>query len=116
MESVWLVEGEMTTEELEIWKKLNELPEVKKVKGEWIKSDMVILRSHTIIDRLITVNGPEEGDIWVPHLYDPIRPERSLWGMMDWDAPYTPPLVDGREEFFIRPDLAIAKAIIERSK
>lgn len=107
----------MTTNELEIWKRLNELPEVKKAFGEWVEGDWFIPSGGDGTCEIGCCYNPcymEDSDIWIPKLYDPIRPERSLWylsGDIRWNWS-----VDQKLQFMLdaRPDLALAKAIIEQ--
>lgn len=120
----------MTTDELEIWRTLNECEVVKKVKGEYKEAGDYYIRRN----RLITSTGLgrwEKGELWIPPLYDPIRPERSLIGIYrnvrteyyklqhpNSDAKDVWRWVEDdlsntmfRQD---RPDLALAKAIIEQ--
>ena len=108
----------MTTDELEIWKRLKDCECVHPgywlpLNGDryiWIDADG---NPHVKIYyiRKEEING---SCIWIPPLYDPIRPERSLWGMSEdirhrWGSQF-------EEACFLntaRPDLALAKAIIE---
>ena len=112
----------MTTEELEIWKRFNELECVKKAFGEWIGGDMftipdeATLRMYHFQDHCegcdYEVNN--FGVIRIIPLYDPIRPERSLWyisGDIRWNWAENDKL-----QFMLdaHPDLALAQAIIEK--
>lgn len=106
----------MTPSELEIWKALNELPEVKKVFGQWYIGDICIIDKKGTLHTMQYNNSKDTHSIWVPPIFDPIRPERSLRGLfleivndsVRWHSCMV--LKDAR------PDLALAKAIIERSK
>ena len=126
----------MTTEH-EIWKRLNKLECVKKVFGAWRYGDFYTLygsiyqidEDDTDYNKHKTTMGKDE--VWIPPLYDPVRPERSLIEIL-----YTI-LVnkhdDGwrdikhlygwaREEIgrivglSDRPDLALAKVILEQKE
>lgn len=108
----------MTTAELEIWKRLNECECVKTVREQWVKGDRYISLFDGDFGLIENDGGISLGDpdIWIPHFYDHIRPERSLWGMAgdirwNWSE-------QKKIEFVLsdRPDLAIAKAIIEQEE
>jgi hypothetical protein len=124
---------EMTTEELEIWRKLNECKAVKKVKGLLELGDVVCFRNkigrvsemqvnHNVANKreYVTVHVNLIGWIeeqyltWLPPLYDPIRPERSLWGMSagireEWSVMQAGIFIASE-----RPDLFLAEMIIEQ--
>lgn len=103
----------MTTEEPKIWEALNELPEVKAVWKEWESGDFYISgemkNPYILKSSLPYILFNQESLIWVPPLFHPIRPERSLWGIADkmnvWADLYST-CNNGR------PDLALAKAIL----
>ena len=103
----------MNQDEPEIWTRLNECECVKNVFGSFISRD---LGWNTELCAYVEVNGimgshPEI--LWIPPLYDPIRPERSLWGIAGGTANMTwAKLVAFVESD--RPDLALARAIIEQ--
>ncbi|MEN6621447.1 MAG: hypothetical protein ABFD50_07870 [Smithella sp.] len=116
----------MTTDELEIWKRLNECECVQKAfdvsqhldRFCWQSPDGRIHTYFTVAEGC----GKGFADIWVPPLYDPIRPERSLIGMIDtnqWHVElFSSSILYLRryeDDLVIkdRPDLALAKAIIE---
>jgi tRNA G26 N,N-dimethylase Trm1 len=108
----------MTTDELEIWKELNECEGVKQAFECWHEHD-----------NYLDVVGDEEDEytlcnicdcythydpIWIPPLHDSVRPERSLWEMSrkiredaSWEDAYRFSISD-------RPDIVLAKAIIEQ--
>ena len=123
----------MTPNELEVWKELNELEVVKTAFDPCQPGDRFCYEYHGKIHTYITAaeGGGMDGDhYWIPQLFDPIRPERSLIGlasqqgsvdvhyndwMMKWVTHITPD--DEYEQWTAdRPDLALAKAIIERCK
>lgn len=147
----------MTTEELEIWKRLNECECVKRVFGWWEIGDLlwddygeefgyVIGKQETeftggrieITARVEYFSGLQSNirrdsieKYFIPPLYDPIRPDRSLIGMVKgivilrhtpwlkencWVCEILDPLsgVKDQEVNAHRPDLALAKAIIEQ--
>lgn len=108
----------MTTEELEIWKALNELKCVKKVKGHLDLGDNCLSRDSRgcRIGQYVAAPNQVYDDLWIPPLYDPIRPDRSLWKIaanIRWDWSETTKL-----QFMItdRPDLALSKAILEQKE
>lgn len=121
----------MDNNELEIWRALNELPEVKKVFGEWDFGDRYVSKGDGGI--LCEVWNPERmsDEDFVPPLYDSIRPERSLIGIMFSQIEADAIKKNGSSEITEltmhalktlglrraitadRPDLAIARAIIE---
>lgn len=112
----------MKTDELEIWKRLNECECVKKAfdvsqhldRFCWQSPDGRIHTYFTVAE------GCEKGsaDVWLPHLYDPIRPERSLIGI--YRAIHPDYGSKANHDFLAavmyadRPDLALARAIIEQ--
>ena len=108
----------MTTDEPEIWKKLNECECVKKVFGDyWLVGDRCS-NMFSASGEIYTVSQVTErngiNSYWIPPLFDPIRPERSLWylsGDIRWNWSG-----DQKLQFMLdaRPDLALAKAIIEQ--
>lgn len=106
----------MTTDELEIWRTLNECECVKEVFGKWVEGDLFYdpYNEHQIVGRW---NWTAIGRnlIWIPLLYDPISPERSLWGMSEEirDRKWSPGDCIIFASLTDRPDLALAKAIIE---
>ena len=102
----------MNQDEIEIWTRLNKCECVKKVKGYWLPRDYCLEESGAITNYY---SCGEIDPIWIPPLYDSIMPERSLIGIykslptslsMRWNL--------GSFLFFNRPDLALAKAIIEQ--
>ena len=112
----------MDNEELEIWKALNELPEVKKVFGAWRYGDFYTLygsiyqidEDDTDYDKHKIIIGKDE--VWISPLFDPVRPERSLWYLSrEIRGNWTP---SDKILFAIRkrPDLALAKAILEQKE
>lgn len=111
---------EMTKEEPEIWKRLNECEAVKKVFGcEWLYGDKYLDDGEiqTIDNESLRccLSPPKAGgNIWIPPLYDPIRPERSLWGMSagireEWSVMQAGIFIASE-----RPDLFLAEMIIEQ--
>ena len=110
----------MDNEELEIWRALNKLPEVKEVFGEWDYGD-TYCNCHGFLGHFPVANGTWDYTndgwkfaIWIPPIYDPIRPERSLWhlsGDIRWHWSVSERL---QFTFDARPDLALAKAILEQ--
>ena len=100
----------MDNNELEIWKKLNECEAAKKAFDSWwLEGDVFLDPSNQQMGRW---NWTENGRklIWIPPLYDPIRPERSLWMIAYNLGLYNLEVIASD---FLRPDLALAKAIIE---
>lgn len=122
----------MTPEELEVWKELNDLDVVKKVRGEhWMDGDLYITYQTRKIKRMDCgmVIDDCDPDVWLPLLFDPIRPERSLMGIastqydveMHYNMGFVFHLCDKITGEYMfggydgnRPDLALAKAIIEQ--
>lgn len=125
----------MRTDELEIWKRLNECECVRPdywlpLNGDryiWIDADGNPRVKNYYIGKE-EING---SCIWIPPLYDPIRPERSLIGIAKgtvqlrmnpflfgkWVCDiYNEDGVRSSQTVSDRPDLALAKAIIEQSK
>jgi hypothetical protein len=105
----------MTTNELEIWKKLNECECVNKVFGDyWLVGDRCS-NMFSASGEIYTVSQVTErngiNSYWIPPLYDPIRPERSLWMIAYNLGLYNLEVIASD---FLRPDLALAKAIIEQ--
>lgn len=108
----------MNQEELKIWTRLNECEYVKKVKGHyWLVGDRCVNLFSQVNDIYTighSISVDDLDSIWIPPLYDPIRPERSLWymsGDIRWNWPEQEKL-----GFMIDacPDLALARAIIEQ--
>lgn len=119
----------MTTYEPEIWKRLNECEAVKKVFGGWEVGDRFAFGKEiqTVTDE--SLNQHRRQAVWIPPLYDPIRPERSLIGiaMVKYDVElhvnqgWVCHLLDKQSGAYLyggydtaRPDLALARAIIEQ--
>jgi len=105
----------MTTDEREIWRKLNECKAVKKVKGWWEIGDHYY--SHR--DSCVLVLNDDDTDLgiedlFVPPLFDPIRPERSLWGMSEKIREEWSVMQAGIFMHSDRPDLVLAEMIIEQ--
>lgn len=106
----------MTTDELKTWEALNKCECVKKVFCGLQPGDRYYCMMNDDYGIQFDTMGACDVtcDIWVPPLYDPIRPERSLWGMSE----------EIREEWSImkvgifiaseRPDLFLAEMIIEQ--
>ena len=119
----------MTTEELEIWKALSKCKCVRKVKGDWDYGDIYCNHygsfGHFPVanDTWDYSNDGWKSAIWIPPLYDPIRPERSLIEIVkklanDPSLPiYKQAALEQNLDFCLdsdRPDLALARAIIEQ--
>jgi len=133
----------MTTEELKIWKRLNECEAVKKAKVGWMIGDGVFFNeTYGFIDQIKETDYgiyiyckwyDEEGSgtrdtpdfvdehfIWVISLFDPIRTERSLIGIyidIMLRKRFSKKSIERALKRIItldRPDLALAKAIIEQ--
>lgn len=124
----------MTYEEIKTWKELNELERVKYWRKFWHDSDLyldVVGDDETDYNAYSRIYGRcrKGTNIWVPPLFELILPERSLIGIYvtmlveyydgDWEDKAK--LVRwAREETgriigqSYRPDIALAKAIIER--
>ena len=100
----------MDADELEIWRALNELPEVKAVFGQWYIGDICIIDKKGTLHTMQYNNPKDTHSIWVPPIFDPIRPERSLWMIAYNLGLYNLEVIASD---FLRPDLALAKAIIE---
>jgi hypothetical protein len=108
----------MTTEERDTWEKLNKCKCAKKVFGSFIPGD---LGWNTELCAYVEVNGimgshPEI--LWIPSLYDSIRPERSLIGIFATlfeKKRFTRKTIERILRTIIRldrPDLALARVII----
>jgi len=105
----------MNTDELKTWEALNECECVKKARGNHHETNDLFITSVDYNLRLLNT--------WVPLLYDPIRPERSLIGIvasimlklypeMSEESAYKETcLIAGKST---RPDLALANVIIEQ--
>ena len=125
----------MTTEELKIWKRLNECESVKKVFGvNYLPlriGDFYCCPRKTGISRVEDIYTVPKNAIWIPPLYDPIRPERSLIGMVEslgytinlyqnlmllpahrWVCELLKDCIKINVVCLDRPDLALAQAII----
>lgn len=121
----------MTTSELEIWKALNELPKVKAVFGEgYQRYDLFwceeLEGERYYCDCEYCNKSCEFDRTWVIPLYDSIRPERSLWGIFkkmvleinagwevkDWADSHIGRVAGSSD----RPDLALARAILEQKE
>jgi len=104
----------MTTDELKTWQALNECEAVKKVFGGWEVGDRFAFGKEiqTVTDE--SLNQHRRQAVWIPPLYDPIRPERSLWGMSagireEWSVMQAGIFIASE-----RPDLFLAEMIIEQ--
>jgi hypothetical protein len=124
----------MTTEELKIWKRLNKLKCVEKAKGNLRMGDNCLSRYDRgfEIAQYVAASNQIYDNIWIPPLYNPIRPERSLIGIArgivslrknPWlpsDKQWVCEILDSQsgvrdsQLFADRPDLALAQAIIEQ--
>lgn len=122
----------MTTEELEVWKRLNECECVKKAIDVWYVGDHYLRQHGGILEMCTAVRSNsmmKDSDLWVPPLHDPICPERSLIGiaMVKYDVElhvnqgWVCHLMDKQSGERLyggydtdRPDLALARAIIEQ--
>ena len=121
----------MEQSELEIWQALNELPEVESVRGQWHVVDNVIRHDTKELDIVYPLDlACGQDAVWLPPLYDPIRPERSLIGIaksMGYEInlftnPYvysewvcevsSHPALGAYSVYAKTPDLALAKAIL----
>jgi len=104
----------MNLKELKIWTRLNECEYVKKVKGHyWLVGDRCVnlfSQANDIYTIGHSISVDDLDSIWIPPLYDPINPERSLIGIYSSFFP--------REKEWIlpcnRPDLYLVEAIIEQ--
>jgi len=120
----------MTNEELEIWRKLNECEAVGRVKGLLEFGDLVTFRNkigrvsemqvnHDVANKreytMVHVNQIgwilEQYITWIPPLFNPICPERSLIGIY---KSITGGIVKSITFTDNRPDLALARVIIEQ--
>lgn len=109
------------TDEPEIWKKLNECECVKKVFGDyWLVGDRCS-NMFSASGEIYTVSQVTErngiNSYWIPPLFDPIRPERSLMGIAKSVKLHENRKYDLKQLYYQdRPDLALAQAIIEQEK
>lgn len=115
----------MTTEELEIWKRLNECEAVKKVFVGWEVGDRFAFGEKIQIVTGDSLNQHRRQAVWIPPLFDQIRPERSLMGIanrLGVNADRVDLFTTGTTcrldelRFANRPDLALAEAIIEQEE
>ena len=111
------------TSELEIWKALSKCKCVRKVKGDWDYGDIYCNHygsfGHFPVanDTWDYSNDGWKSAIWVPPLYDPICPERSLIGIAKSLKLHENRKYDLKQLYYQdRPDLALAQAIIEQEK
>lgn len=91
--------------------------EVKAVFGQWYIGDICIIDKKGTLHTMQYNNSKDTHSIWVPPIFDPIRPERSLRGLflaiigndsIRWHSCMV--LKD------TRPDLALAKAILAKGR
>jgi len=97
----------MDQTELETWKALNELPEVKAVFECWLIGDYYLHNDE--VYQCFAQGYMCCEPIWIPPLHDPIRPERSLIGIY-WENRF--PVSWADIMCADRPDLALARAIL----
>ena len=111
----------MDNEELEVWKRLNACECVKKVFVRWHEGDRYTYNEFSLImSKNEHDNTPQYPllAIWIPPLYDPIRPERSLIGILRDNYPNTSMQYKMLSDCmtFPRPDLALARVIIAQER